>query len=103
MALMLLAMPLTAFAEDETAKLHLMPMASITQDSASGHNGRRPDLVSQNRLLFIKRRRRQGHIRQKAEFDAGTFTDAVIEGNGTYTVSYKTSNFGGAVNLQQPR
>ena len=102
MALMLLAMPLTAFAEDETAKAPFD--ANGKYNARLGIQATTAD--GQIRLARIGQNSSRGDgdkvtSDKKAEFDAGTFTDAVIEGNGTYTVSYKTSNFGGAVNLQQ--
>lgn len=102
MALMLLAMPLTAFAEDETAKAPFdangkyNARLGIQATTADGQ-------IWLARIGYYSSRDDGDKVTsdKKAEFDAGTFTDAVIEGNGTYTVSYKTSNFGGAVNLQQ--
>ncbi|MDD6233620.1 MAG: hypothetical protein PUB17_00340 [Lachnospiraceae bacterium] len=102
MALMLLAMPLTAFAEDETAKAPFdangkynarLGIQATTADSQ----------IWLSRIGYYSSRDDGDKIvsDKDADFDAGTFTDAVIEGNGTYSVSYKTSNFGGAVNLQQ--
>lgn len=102
MALMLLAMPLTAFAEDETAKAPFdangkynarLGIQATTADSK----------IWLARIGYYSSRDDGDKITsdKDAEFDAGTFTDAVIEGNGTYTVSFKTSNFGGAVDLQQ--
>lgn len=102
MALMLLAMPLTAFAEEETAKAPFdangkyNARLGIQATTADGQ-------IWLARIGYYSSKDDGDKVTsdKKAEFDAGTFTDAVIEGNGTYTVSYKTSNFGGAVNLQQ--
>lgn len=102
MALMLLAMPVTAFAEEETAKAPFdangkyNARLGIQATTADGQ-------IWLARIGYYSSKDDGDKVTsdKKAEFDAGTFTDAVIEGNGTYTVSYKTSNFGGAVNLQQ--